>query len=108
MSGVHEDKFNLTILGQTNHSFDSFDTPVIAGATDSDGTFVDVPIGVCSNSSPPEIQNSFGTFTQVLYVLVGTNKYQVRRNDFTVRFRSDCAEETNGSDIDVNNCPAPP
>jgi hypothetical protein len=109
MTGVHEDKFSLTILGHTNSGFDSFDTPVIASATDSDGTFVDVPVGVCGDPDqlPAGVRDSFGTFTQVIYVLVGTTPYKVRRNDFTLRFRDDCAEETNGSDIDVNNCPAP-
>src|SRR5262249_45423140 len=49
MSGVREDMINLTILGQRNPNFDALDKSVIPGATESDGTFVDVPIGVCGD-----------------------------------------------------------
>lgn len=109
MTGVREDKINLTILGQQNPNFNQYDVPLIAGATQNDGTFVDVPIGVCGDPAqlPPAVRNSFGTFTQNIYVLVGTSRYSVRTNNFTFRFRDDCAEETNGADINVNNCPAP-
>src|SRR5262249_51521357 len=106
MSGVHEDLLNLTVLGLRDPNFDVFDTRVIAGATDSDGTFVDVPIGVCGDPLQlrPEARDSVATFTQRLYVLVGARRFAVRTNDFRVRFRDDCAQMNNGGDIDVNTC----
>lgn len=107
LSGVREDLLNLTILNHQNPAFDQVDKAVIAGSTESDGTFVDVPIGVCGDplTLPTGVRDSTGTFKQNLYILVGTRRFAVRTNNFTVRFRDDCAQMGNGVDIDVNNCP---
>jgi hypothetical protein len=102
---IREDLTNLTILGVQNPSFNvinGFVTP--SGNTDSDGTFLDNPIGVCA--APPAFPaGERATFRQRLFALIGSTAFNVRIQDFSVSLRSDCGEGTNNLDINVDQCP---
>lgn len=102
---IREDLTNLTILGVQNPDFNIFNDLVTpSGNTDGDGSFVDNPIGVCSQ--PPAFPSGTrATFRQRLFALIGSTAFNVRINDFSISLRSDCGDGRNGSDIDVENCP---
>jgi hypothetical protein len=105
---LREDLTLLTIIGVQNPAFDVIGGNVTAtGNTEASGEFTDNPIGVCGAPEllPPAVEGSQGTFRQRLYILVGSTTYDVRVNNFTFSFRRDCGNMSNGSDIQVNNCP---
>lgn len=102
---IREDRTNLTILGVQNPTFNEFNVFVTtSGNTDGDGTFLDNPIGVCAE--PPAFPaGTRATFRQRLFAPIGSSTFELRINNFSVSMRSDCGDGTNGSDIDVKNCP---
>jgi hypothetical protein len=102
---IREDLTNLTILGVHNPGFDVFNgSPTTSGNTEGDGSFVDDPVGVCAE--PPTFPSGTrATFKQRLFVVIGSSTFDVRVNNYSVSLRSDCGDGTNGSDIDVSNCP---
>jgi hypothetical protein len=85
-------------------SLSKFDISVISGPTDSDGTFVDDPIGVCGGPDPFPA-DARATYKQNLYILIGQTRFLVRTNNFDAALKSSCIDQTNGLHINVKNCP---
>ncbi|HEV2987429.1 MAG TPA: hypothetical protein VG759_03235 [Candidatus Angelobacter sp.] len=95
---LREDLINLTVDGTLTDNNSVFDQIVTAsGTTQSDGTFVDDPVGACA-------PGPFGsaTFTQRLFIPLSDGiSPSVRTNNFAQTGRLGCGSMTNGVDITV-------
>jgi hypothetical protein len=93
---VREDLLNILVDGQPTPG--DIDRPVTAsGATDSDGTFIDDPVGGCNKVAFHAL-----TFMQRLFVpLAAQIRPTVRTNNFSQTGDLGCGSSTNGADIKV-------
>jgi YD repeat-containing protein len=93
---LHEDLLNAIVDGQPQGS--RLDVPVTAsGDTDSDGTFIDDPVGGCNATAFTKL-----TFTQRLFIpLTIQVSPTVRTNNFIQTGMQKCGSSTNSTDINV-------
>lgn len=95
---LREDLINLTVDGtltDNNSIFDQFVTA--SGTTQSDGTFVDDPVGACS-----PVPFGTATFTQRLFIPLSDGiSPSVRTNSFSQTGKLGCGSMTDAVDITV-------
>jgi hypothetical protein len=99
---IKENLVNAVVDGQSGGS-DNLDTEVTpSGYTQSDGTFIDAPVGVTH-----VMPFNLATYTQELFiVLSATQRPTVRINDWRVSGKQGCGRMFNGVDVDVSvSCP---
>jgi hypothetical protein len=99
---LRENLLDPRVDGQSagGNNLDTFVTA--SGTTDSDGTFMDEPVGACA-TGPFNI----ASLTQELFTPLSANiRPIVRTNDFRFSGRNGCGNLTNGIDISVSvSCP---
>ena len=93
---LREDLINLAVDGSLTDNNSVFDQFVTAsGTTQSDGTFVDDPVGACS-----PVTFTTATFTQRLFVPLSEGiSPSIRTNNFSETGKQGCGSMTNGADI---------